>query len=370
MVRRSVGVLAAIGLLAVPASAQSIRVRVVTEAGPPATGAIVKLLDRSNMVIRSGLSDEHGRVTLRAPRGGGNRIRADRIGFRGVLSESVTVPDTGTVTLELRMPDEPVVLAELAVTGTTRCQRDPTRAPATAALWTEIRKALDATAITRQSGLTFTMAVWRRALDSARAVTTESVDTTRTRAPRPFRAVGLDLLVERGYLTTGEDGTWTVFGPDEEVLLSSQFLATHCFGIATREIGGRAEVGLQFQPAPGRTAPDIAGALWVTRDGLELRTVEFEYVNLPEGLPQSGLNGRVEFARVPQGWWIVDRWWIRSPRVEEFRVHPGVLENVPLHRRQVVRGYLEDGGEVLAIEGLPRIRLGQTARPMAIGGRD
>lgn len=351
-------------------AAQSVRIRVVTDAGPPVAGAIVKLLDRSDAVLRSGLSDEQGRLTLRAPRGGVFRVRADRIGFRGLSSLPITIPDSGTVALELRMPDEPVVLAEIAVTGTTRCDVDPARAPATAALWTEIRKALDATAISRHAGLTFTMAVWQRELDSTRAITAEVVDTTRTRAPRPFRAVAVDLLVEQGYLVPGDGPTWTVFGPDDEVLMSDAFLSTHCFGVVARETGGRAEVGLRFEPAPGRSVPDISGTLWATRDGLQLRAVEFEYVNLPERLPQSGLTGRVEFARVPQGWWIVDRWWIRSPRVEEFRVVSRVIEGVPLQLRRVVRGYAEDGGEVLAIEGLPRIRLGQTARPAAIGGRD
>ncbi len=351
-------------------AAQSVRVRVVTEAGPPVAGAIVKLLDRSDAVLRSGLSDEQGRVVLRAPHGGVFRVRADRIGFRGLSSPPVTIPDSGTVALELRMPDEPVVLPAIEVTGTTRCEVDPARAPATAVLWTEIRKALDATAITRNAGLTFTLAVWQRELDSARAIRAEVVDTTRTRAPRPFRAVTAKLLAEQGYLVTGDDRTWTLFGPDEEVLLSEEFLATHCFDAVAREVDGRSEVGLRFEPAPGRRVPEIAGTLWATRQGLELRVVEFEYVNLPERLPQSGLTGRVEFSKVQRGWWIVDRWWIRSPRIEEFRVASRVIEGVPLQWRRVVRGYAEDGGEVLAIEGLPRIRLGQAARPAAIGGRD
>ncbi len=353
--------LAALGtaLVAAPiAAAQAVRVRVTAESGGPVLGAIVRLLDRNDSIVQRGLSNEGGRVLLKAPRGGEYRIRVDRIGYRGLQSGSMVVPDTGSVGLELVMPDQAVVLPEISVTGTTTCSTDPGRAPATAALWGEIRKALDATAISKRSGLTFTMTVWKRDLDSTMAIRSEESDTLQTTVPRPFHAIAASFLLERGYLIQGEGRTWSVFGPDEDVLLSDGFLATHCFGLATKEERGQRLVGLRFEPTPRRTVPEISGTLWVDARTSQLRYAEFRYVNLPQDLSDGGVRGRVEFARLPEGWWVVDKWFIRSARVVEIRALSQLLDQVPIRGQRLIVGYLEDGGAVLRVKGPQRVELG------------
>src|SRR5262249_59273459 len=111
--------------------------------------------------------------------------------------------------------------------------RDTTRARATADLWTEVRKALDATVIAKGSGLTFTMAIYRRELDAELTAKSSRADTLDTAAPRPFYAQSPAQLAQVGYVVKGDSG-FTYFGPDEAVLLSNEFLTTHCFKISSR----------------------------------------------------------------------------------------------------------------------------------------
>ena len=189
-------------------------------------------------------------MVLRAPRGGRYSLRGDRIGFRGLVSDPFLVPDTGAVSVELVMPDQPVVLTELKVTERSRCVPDPTTAAATAELWSEIRKALDATSIAKSSGLTFTMVTYRRELSENLVTKSEPADTIETSAPRPFYASSGEELEQRGYVVKGEEG-YVYFGPDDDVLLSQAFLRTHCFTVNRRTDRGARHVG--FGSSPPRT---------------------------------------------------------------------------------------------------------------------
>ena len=236
--RRAIAPVVAALLAPATIQAQLIRIHVVTEGQRvPVAGAIVKLLDGSGVVRASALSNEAGRLILRASRGGAYRLRADRIGFVGLTSTPFAVPDTGAVAVDVEMPNQAVILAEISVRGTTRCGTDAANGAETAALWSEIKKALDATAIGKRSGLTFTMVSWRRNPHDGRDPTYERTDTVETAAPRPFSAISIDRLADSGYII-GDWHDWIYFGPDEETLLSSAFLTTHCFGLATTTAKG------------------------------------------------------------------------------------------------------------------------------------
>jgi hypothetical protein len=341
-------------MVAGSATAQTVRVTVIDATRrAPVAGAIVSLIDSAGQVARRGLSDERGRLTLRAPVGGGYRLRSARIGFRGIESEPFQVPSVGTIDLDVVMPDEPVILAELTVSAKAGCVSDPSTAASTAALWTEIRKALDATAISKETGLSFTMALWRRELTADMELRFEESDTVETSVPRPFIAVDPDALVTQGYVLPGENGS-TYYGPDEAVLLSPGFLSTHCFHLNRRVVAGRNQVGLRFEPVRGRRLPDIAGTMWVDTDRGTLTEVEYRYRNVgPEERLGGTATGRVEFLALPEGWWVVSSWWIRMPRLQEVRVLGRGLENEPIDRRRIVQGYYEDGGSLVAVKGPP-----------------
>ena len=330
--------------------AQTVRVTVVTDGERiPIAGAIVSLRSAAGVTVRRGLTNEGGRLVLRAPSGGSYLLRADRIGFRGVDSVPVVVPDTGAVAIELPMPNVPVILAELKVRGSTSCAGDPATSTATADLWSEIRKALDATSLAKRSGLTFVMALWRRELNDELDTKKETVDTVETDVTRPFFASSAEELAAQGYIVPNGKGT-TFLGPDEEVLLSPSFLATHCFSLNRRTVKGNLQVGLRFEPTRDRKLPDIAGTLWVDADRRELREVEFLYRNVPRSVPKDGLAGKVEFAVLPEGWWIVNRWNIRMPKVQEVRVMSGSVSPVDLTRRSFLNGYTEDGGGIVSVK--------------------
>ena len=336
-------------------AAQSVRVTVVEGTNrAPVVGAIVSLIDSAGIIARRGLSDDRGRVSLRAAKGGRYHVRADRIGFRGLDSGPVVVPDTGTINFGIVMPDEPVVLAEISVTSESRCVNDPGTAAGTASLWTEIRKALDATAIAKGAGLSFTMALWRRELNADLKLKFEQTDTVETSVPRPFFAADPVALVTQGYVVPGEKGS-TYFGPDEATLLSPGFLATHCFHLNRRVIAGRSQLGLRFEPVAGRKLPDIAGTMWVDTDSRALSEVDYRYRNVgPEERLGGTATGRVEFMALPEGWWVVSRWNIRMPHLQEVRIVSRAIEGETIERRRMVRGYFEDGGALVQVKGPPR----------------
>jgi hypothetical protein len=135
------------------------------------------------------------------------------------------------------------------------------------------------------------------------------------------------------------------YGPDAEVLLGDVFVATHCFSARDGGPEHPGLVGLAFEPAPKRRLPDVTGVLWLERRSLELRFLDFSYT----GLWTKDLGGRVEFARLASGPWIVAYWWIRTPRpdtAQRYVFRPHVFRP----REQRALGYRESGGLVTTVE--------------------
>jgi len=104
----------------------------------------------------------------------------------------------------------------------------------------------------------------------------------------------------------------TYYGPDGTVLFSAWFLGAHCFAL-TRDAEDSTLVGLQFQPSEGRSKPGIEGVLWIDESTLELDRLEYAYVHLPSWVPRGSTGGELQFGQLPEGGWVVRRWWIRAP---------------------------------------------------------
>jgi hypothetical protein len=100
------------------------------------------------------------------------------------------------------------------------------------------------------------------------------------------------------------------------VLLSDVFLDTHCFHLAVQEDQPQT-IGLAFEPVRPGGVPDIAGTLWLDRETAHLDFLEYRYTWARFDEAQGVARGRVEFERLPNGAWIVRRWWIRMPEVEQ-----------------------------------------------------
>jgi hypothetical protein len=197
------------------------------------------------------------------------------------------------------------------------------------------------------------------------AVLAESEAEARGTTSRPFVAVPLADLDTVGYVY--ETPEWTTFrAPDEKVLLSEQFAATHCFRLAQSKSPD--EVSVAFEPVGDRKLADIAGTLTLDRNSAALRRLEFIYVNVPRDVERERAGGRVDFRALPGGAWIVDRWAMRFPRFERVVTQlPSSGTNL-LRREETLKLYAmqESGGEVTEVSRDGTV-IWQLERPRFVG---
>jgi hypothetical protein len=302
----------------------------------PVVGALVGLVRGEERSDRR-LTDAAGRAVLVAPAPGFWRVRVDRIGFEPWESEPFEVGPGLATTREWRIPSLRRDLPTIVVIGESECGQRMEAGSAVAALWEEIRLALEASEVTLREGNT-PLHVREFARERSESLRIERQWYTRAAAEagQPFRSLPPAQLAREGYVQQA-GGRASFHGPDAALLLSEEFLDTHCFD--TRP-GTDGRVGLAFAPVPSRTMPGITGTLWLDRATSELRTLEFEYVHLPPPLDVPGTGGEVRYGRLDDGSWIVREWHIRMPRLARVEVDT-------LGRPQMVvrpQGFLERGG--------------------------
>jgi len=331
--------------LASGADAQLVRGRVMNAGGGTAIAAAhVLLLDSLRIRVGSTLSSSAGAFELAVAHPGSYIVRAEMIGRRSVET-TVTVPEpAGGYDLVLQLPIEPVALAALVVHGSSRCEMAGQLGAALQTVWDEARKALALEVTTRESqNHYFLLERFERLYDpSGRRLRGESVSRFPRYAAESFRSLAPEDAARRGYLETRPDGSY-VYGPTAEILISDDFLQTHCFSLRINR--GEELIGLQFRPASGGVLTEIRGTLWLDTRTSELRFVEFEYVNLPDHVNRDGYGGKASFQRLPSGGMIVREWSIRWPVVESIIQH--VLDRPVL--TEAVAAVYEEGGSVIAI---------------------
>jgi hypothetical protein len=323
--------------VASPQATSELRVKLRSNEGIPIAGALVALLDENDNVVIEGLSSESGTRVLRAP-SGIYRVRTRRIGFRPVVSSPVAMPRQDELLLVIETAR--VVLDRIVVNSRSQCGRGDPSSSALGIVWDEIDKALRASQLTIADLAGFGRGrMFRRQIRSGTVVATDTtffdiVDQ------RPFGAIAPDSLASAGYVVGDEAKGWTFYAPDETVLLSDQFGATHCFRVV-REDGRPGQIGVAFEPVPRRRMADIVGVLWVDEASAELRELVFRFVN-------AGIIGRYEatgftrFLRVPSGAWIVDEWLLKLPRIAARQSLSGYTSN-----QYTLVGYDEQGGGIV-----------------------
>jgi len=320
-----------------------------TTAAPVGEGFVV-LLDEQGREIARALTAADGRFSLTAPRPGRYRLRSERIGYVAFVAPQFTLEQGQTLTHPLTVTALAVQLAAVEVTGRTSCRVNPDRAQTTATVWGEVRKALAAAVWTeRQQIYRYRIVAFKRDWDESRREVREQVsDTLFGHARAPYASVPAIELAGHGYIVA-EAESIAYYGPDAVVLQDSTFLASHCFGLVRRLLDGVEQVGLSFEPEARRRLPDVRGVLWLDEGTAELRSLEFSYTRVPEGVTDERIGGTVEFLRLPPGAWIIRRWELRMPRLQAqtFSLPGGVAQ-----RRVVVRGFRDGGGEVLEIRAL------------------
>jgi hypothetical protein len=297
-------------------SAQTIQGRVVDEESTrPIVGAVVTLLDEAGVRLRGTLTNADGVFSIPTGDVRSTRIRIEMMGRQTV--DSGLVPSGGSPFLTIPLRPNPIRLNGIDVRGSRRCSRDVTVARETLVVWDEVQKALRAESITReQVRYRFHVVRTQRVLRGGYGWPVG--ETTREgvrQAEDPFRTLEPRAIEREGYVRS-VNGVPLIYGPNTGVLLSPGFESTHCFSLA-REDDRPGQIGLVFEPVPGRRIPDIEGVLWIDETSSELRTLEFRYANLPAGLTTGTYSGRAEFERLPQGTWIIRRWQLRTPVIVE-----------------------------------------------------
>jgi hypothetical protein len=331
------------------AHAQSVRVALRDSVtGAPVIGALVSAVDSIGQVRTDGLTNDSGVVSLRVPQAGIWSLGVRRIGVRPLRISSVQIDSGSIVLLTLNVSGIRQQLSTVRVTADAgTCGRAPTGEDRMAALWERISFALRASTLSRADSAAsgpLVIAEWLRVLSDHLIEKDAHLTRSGYGAGRPYSAVNSDTLAAYGYVRREPNGDMWYFAPDEVVLLSDAFLATHCFSTPKKdEDPSLAE--LRFRPVSGRNVADVAGTAFVDTLTGELRRIEFRFVAPRSLIPADAkyAGGDVALLRLNSGQWIVTSWAIRMPLFE--------LTGRPT--RLVVRGYREVGGTVDPIETKP-----------------
>ncbi|MBW3656407.1 MAG: carboxypeptidase-like regulatory domain-containing protein, partial [Gemmatimonadetes bacterium] len=283
--------------------------------------------------------DVAGRFTLRAPGAGSYRLRAERIGFRVTESPALALTAGETRSYRMEGTARAVTLEPVTAGARRRCEVRPEEGTATAAVWNEARKALEAAELGARR-YDFRVRLFRRTLALPGLAVRDSTSSSGF-IHRPF-ATEVERLVAHGYVEYEADSI-VYRAPDARTLLSDAFLDHHCFSLREGQGETAGLVGLVFAPLRGRRQPDVRGTLWLDRQTGHLRHVEYTYTQLPFARGHGEIGGRLEFARLADGGWIVNRWAIRMP----------VLVRRDERMDPVVTALIESGGEVLDIRPVP-----------------
>lgn len=363
--RHLAAVLGLVGL-APALAAQTVRGTVAGTDGAPIAGAIVVLLDDAGATRATVLGDEKGRFRVQAPGPGRYRLRVDRVAFASVESAPFDAAAGETIERALTLREATRRIADVVVASKARCVLRPDSASALLDVWEEARKALTTISLTEEARrYPMTLALTERIYEKDAVTLRDQKASTRAGVSnRPFVAPPAAKLAKVGYVE--RDGPyWTFYAPDAQVILSDEFLGTHCFRLREPEKKEQqpGRIGLAFAPVEKGKLTDIEGTLWLDRASGELALLEYRYTRMPGRMDHASTGGRLEFARLPTGSWIVRRWAIRMPVVgTEARTGATVNSNVTDRNQRfdeqlvtVLAGIKEDGGEVLSVELAPGV---------------
>jgi len=340
-------------LFLVPAagSAQVIE-GLIREAGSGAAidGALVVVLDERHARVAGTLSAADGAFRITLPEPGSYRVQAERIGYETRPSDPITVAAGETVIRTLDIPTRAISLEGVSVRAERRCRVRPEEGMLAATLWEEARKALEAAAFTeRQRLLRYSAVRYTRELDRTGRVRAEESSSYTGYGDSPFAAMDVDRLLETGFVEE-RNGERIYYAPDAHTLVSDDFLDSYCFrGVEAGPDDPEGTLGLAFEPVGRRGGPaGISGTLWIDQATNELRMLEYTYLDRDMRQWRSQIGGQVEFRRLPTGAWMIPRWWIRMPQIEQRSEQapiPGITG-----RTVVLAGIVEEGGEVTAME--------------------
>ncbi len=265
--------------------------------GLPVRGAFLELLDTAGVRVAATLSDSTGAFRFLVV-AGRYALHAEAMGYRDVARGPFDLAARGEPSLQLQAMPEPVPLPAIGAEGAPRCKLRRDTVGAVLVVWQQARKTLR---LTDWSMKESALALLIRGREN-RGFMRDSVWVDTIFHEAPFTTLALDTARTRG-LYRVEAERIAVFAPGPDVILSDDFLESHCFALHR----DRKRVGLDFFPVHKRPG-EIAGTLWLDRDARALQQIEFRYSDTVRPVAVRGAGGTLEFARSPDGYAFIRRW--------------------------------------------------------------
>lgn len=342
----------------------------ISESRASSPGTTVVLVGPSGVIVAGTLSGADGRYFLRAPAPGRYRVRARRLGFAPDSSSEMNFSVDAVLHFDPLLRPITASLQSVSVEGTDRCVVSPGSGAQAFRLWEATQNALSATLAASTGKLfAFRLGRFQREVDAGTGrIIHGSESEMRALSSEPYYSISPDSLATTGFARAEGDSA-VYFVPDARTLTSAVFAQTHCM----RAIQDRAkpeQIGLGFEPVAGtgeqqsRSANsglvDVGGVLWLDRASGELRNLDYRYERgagnraLGSSATESA-TGRIEYRRLDNGAWIVNRWLIRVPVQKDERSNTlsssGTGDNPTVRSTRVARttAFWEIGGDVRAI---------------------
>jgi hypothetical protein len=241
----------------------------------------------------------------------------ERIGYKSVNSDLFQLEEGQRFGIRLETEQTAIELEGIEVEGDQQCVVRPGEGLELAKVWDEARKALTVQDWTEREGLyRFQITRYVQNLDLlGRPVDDEVREVESGVFHSPIESLPVEDLLSNGFVRRDPDGGYEYLGADASVLLSDPFLDTHCFRLEA-DVARPGQMGLAFEPVRRGGIPDIAGTLWLDAATANLKTLEYGYTWAPWREARGAARGHIEFENLPNGAWVIRRWWIRMPQVE------------------------------------------------------
>jgi hypothetical protein len=224
-------------LLVLPLSAQ-VLTGVVVDASTrrPLPAVLVTLVDAEGRDRVRFLVDSDGAFQFLLPTPGVYSVRAERLGADTKTLPGIAVGVGDTVAVRIPTTVRPIALDGIEVSGDQRCDLPQDAVGQTQRVWEEARKVLALASLTDSlTWYRYDLVKYRRELDPRSMVVRGETRSRRSSSNRqPIGSRPIELLADSGFVVQGQTGD-RYYGPDADVLLSNQFLQTHCISLRTGE---------------------------------------------------------------------------------------------------------------------------------------
>jgi hypothetical protein len=299
-------------LLALPCFAQGVT-GTVTDSGTraPLRGAVVTLIDSSGRRMGIAAVGEDGTFRLAAPAAGSYRVRAQRIGYRPSERGVQLGADYRQVDISLRALGQ--LLDTIRVARAANCIRsDGTSA---FAAWQQLQASVASVAATQRRAINARIIRQLVVYDRSGRVQRREANVYGGYARSPWDSPSLDSLVRQGFVVAGVDGSTTYHAPDLDAMLSDDFARTFCLRLATSR--DPSLIGISFQPNAEVKTPSIGGTFWLERRSSRLTRMEFRFTGISDAQRNAGAGGSLDFGQLSNGEWVIMRWSLTMPLIQE-----------------------------------------------------